>query len=61
MSCSSDIFDGTNAVPSLLAVDLKDTADLRGDASRLRVCKTRQFHMHDGQMFIDIILTVFLS
>lgn len=44
VSGSSIVFDGTNAVPSLLAVDLKDTADLRGEASRFKVCKTRYVH-----------------
>lgn len=44
VSDSSVVFGGTNAVPSLLAVDLKDTADLRGEASRFRVCKTRYVH-----------------
>ena len=46
MSCSSELFDGTAAVPSLLAVDFKDMPDLWGEASRSRVCKTRCIYIY---------------
>ena len=54
VSCSV-VFNGTNAVPSLLAVDLKDTADLRGEVSRLRVCKTRHVHHFMITKFMSIL------
>ena len=62
VSCSSELFDGTTAVPSLFAVDFKDVPDLWGDVSRSRVCKTvRCVQLMQINALINAVLTVFLS